>query len=116
MGKEIKKQDIILITALLAISAVLFAVRFQASKIPVKEAEILVDGETVRILSLNEDTELVVSGVNGGTNHIIVRDGQVWCDEASCPDKICVHTGKISLSTQTIACLPNKMVIRIKGD
>ena len=73
-------------------------------------------GEHVEVLDLEKDTQVLIRGKDGGTNHLVVKDGAIWCDEASCPDKVCVHTGKISLSTQTIACLPNKMIVRIKGN
>ena len=116
MENKIKKQDIILIIVLLAAAAIFAAYRLRASDGPAKLAEILVEGQVVDTVSLEEDTEILVNGYQGGTNHIIVKDGKIWCDEASCPDKVCVHTGKISLSTETIACLPNKMIIRIKGD
>ena len=116
MKNKIKKQDIILIAVLLSAAAIFSTFRFWASQRPVKVAEILVEGQVIEVLSLEEDSEILIHGYKGGTNHLIVKDGEIWCDEATCPDKICVHTGKISLSTETIACLPNKMIVRIKGD
>ena len=73
------------------------------------------DGKVVEILDLSKDTELTVTGPGGGTNHLIVKDGEIWCSEASCPDKVCVHQGKKHLSSDTIVCLPNKMVVTITG-
>ena len=116
MENKIKKQDIILMAVLLAAAAIFAVFHLQAAGRPAKLAEILVEGQVVETISLDEETEILISGYQGGTNHIVVKDGKIWCDEASCPDKVCVHTGKISLSTETIACLPNKMIIRIKGD
>ena len=77
---------------------------------------ITVDGKVVGTLDLSRDTELTVTGANKGTNHLIVRDGEIWCSEASCPDKVCVHQGKKHLSSDTIVCLPNKMIVTITGD
>ena len=79
-------------------------------------AQITVDGKVVETLDLSRDTELTVTGANKGTNHLIVRDGEIWCSEASCPDKVCVHQGKKHLSSDTIVCLPNKMIVTITGD
>lgn len=110
-----KKQDIVLIIGLMAAAAAA-SVFLTFSRKPAKEAEILVDGQIVEVLNMEEDTEILIQGYNGGTNHLVIQNGEIWCDEATCPDKVCVHTGKISLSTQTIACLPNKMIVRIKGD
>lgn len=52
-----------------------------------------------------------------GNNHIhvIVADGKVWVDDATCPDKVCVRTGKIDKSGQSIVCLPYKTVIYLEG-
>jgi hypothetical protein len=34
-------------------------------------------------------------------------------EEASCPDGLCKSMGRISMSGQSIICLPNKVVIEI---
>ena len=70
-----KKQDLILITVVLAAAALLFL----------------------------------------GTNHLIIKGGEVWVSEATCPDKICVHQGKIHMDGEIIVCLPNKMTAQIKS-
>lgn len=33
--------------------------------------------------------------------------------KSNCPDKICVNTGKVSIMGQSIACLPNHVIIKI---
>ncbi len=50
-----------------------------------------------------------------GYNLVEVGDGEVWVVEASCPDKIDVLQGKISKPGEMIVCLPNRLVIEIKG-
>ena len=37
-------------------------------------------------------------------------------EDADCPDKVCVKTGKIKKPGQTIVCLPHRTVIEITGD
>ena len=44
-----------------------------------------------------------------------IQDGEVNMTEADCPDKLCMHQGPISISGETIVCLPNKVVIEIVG-
>ena len=102
------KRDLILAAAILLIAAALFGFNYIS--------QITVDGKVVGTLDLSRDTELTVTGANKGTNHLIVRDGEIWCSEASCPDKVCVHQGKKHLSSDTIVCLPNKMIVTITGD
>lgn len=50
-----------------------------------------------------------------GHNKIVIANGEVWMEEADCPDKLCISQGKISRSGQTIICLPNKVMVTIKG-
>ena len=110
------KRDLILAAAILLIAAALFGFNYISHKKPAVTAQITVDGKVVETLDLSRDTELTVTGANKGTNHLIVRDGEIWCSEASCPDKVCVHEGKKHLSSDTIVCLPNKMIVTITGD
>ncbi len=78
-----------------------------------KSAEIWVDGKLWRSYPLNE--AFVAEPIK---NVKIVGDGERACFEASdCPDKICVNTGKLTLSGQWASCLPNGVVLKIvKGD
>ena len=85
----------------------------QNGKKSAAQVEITVDGKLVRTLDLNQDADLIIDGVNGGTNHLIIQDGTAWISEASCPDKVCVHQGKVSLNGELIVCLPNRVIAKI---
>ncbi|MFA5576205.1 MAG: NusG domain II-containing protein [Tissierellaceae bacterium] len=50
-----------------------------------------------------------------GYNLIEIGDGDVRVIEASCPDKLDVLQGAISKPGEMIVCLPNRLVIEIKG-
>lgn len=50
-----------------------------------------------------------------GYNLVEIDDEKVRVIEADCPDKIDVKQGYISRIGETIVCLPNKMVVEIKG-
>ncbi len=50
-----------------------------------------------------------------GHNKVVIAGGEVWMESADCPDKLCVGRGRISRSGQTIICLPNKVMVTIKG-
>lgn len=65
------------------------------------------------------EEELIHAVVSHGYGHRVEvkpEDGQVWVTEATCPDKICIHQGKISQEGETIVCLPNRMIIQIFGE
>lgn len=51
-----------------------------------------------------------------GYSLIEIGDMQVRLAEADCPDQICVHQGYVSRIGETIVCLPNKLVIEVKGE
>ncbi len=42
------------------------------------------------------------------------KDG-VWIENASCPDKVCEHTGKIEKQGQSIICIPSAVSVEIDG-
>ena len=112
--KLLKKQDMILIAVILAAAVLLFLGAKLMHKSP-EIVEVSVDGKVVETLDLAKDQELTIDSVSGGTNHLIIKDGEAWVSEATCPDKICVHQGKIHLDGEIIVCLPNKMTAQIKS-
>lgn len=114
--KLIKKRDMILAAAMLAAAAVLFGFNWFSSRKPAAAAQVAVDGKVMYTLDLSKDTELTVTGAGGKTNHLIVQNGEIWCSQADCPDKVCVRQGKKHLNSDAIVCLPNKMIVTITGN
>jgi len=55
-----------------------------------------------------------VEGPLGRTRVVIEEDG-VRIASSPCPDKLCVHMGAIRKPGQWIACLPNRVFVRILG-
>ena len=104
--------DILLISALLCLSLSLLAIMFfnreEGTTVIVE-----VSGKTVGVYPIDRDTEI---DINGGSNHLVIKNGYVYLTDADCPDKTCVKTGKISYSGQSIICLPNQVIIKISGD
>ncbi len=111
-----KKQDLLLIAAILAAACVLFFAYSLFHSGPAAWAEVSVDGKVIRELDLSLDADFTVTGHGGGTNRIIVSQGAISVTEASCPDKVCVHTGTIRHAGETIVCLPNRLIITILQD
>lgn len=113
--KLLKGQDMILITVVLAAAAILFLGTKAMHRSTAEIVEVSVDGKIVETLDLAKDQELTITGASGGTNHLIIKNGEAWVSAATCPDKICVHQGKIHLDGEIIVCLPNKMTAQIKS-
>lgn len=49
-----------------------------------------------------------------GISKVEVKDGKVRMLESPCPNKICVDTNWIEKPGEIIACIPNKIIIRIR--
>ena len=78
-------------------------------------ADILQKGTLLRTVSLQKNIAFTVEAPNGGSNTITVRDGRICVSHATCPDQVCVKQGWVSTDAIPIVCLPNGLVIQIKG-
>ena len=67
------------------------------------------------IYPLKEDREERVKGPLGDTL-VMIKDGRAYIQDSPCPDKLCVHMPSISRSSQWIACLPNRVFLRVRGE
>ena len=110
-----QRHDWILAAVLLALAAALGGGDYLAHREPAVLAEVTVDGKLVETLDLSKDQEITVHGARGGVNRLVVQEGAVWCEEASCPDQVCVHQGKQSRDGELIVCLPSLMIVQIKA-
>lgn len=106
-----KKQDFILIGAILAAAIIIFAA---LHFLPHRGAEVKieVDKKVVQTLPLDSDTQYVIETENG-TNTLVIEDGFAYVKEANCKNRICVHHSKISKNGESIICLPHKVVITV---
>jgi hypothetical protein len=111
----IQKRELVLVTAILVISGLLSGILYVKNRKPAKQVVVTVDGRTVATLDLHKNIDVVIDGY-GGTDHLIIKDGYSSITEASCPDKVCVRTGKIHRSGELIVCLPNRVVVTIEGE
>lgn len=51
--------------------------------------------------------------IDFGSLKVVIEDGSVFVTDATCPDKLCEKTGRISESGRSIVCLPAGIVVRI---
>jgi hypothetical protein len=63
---------------------------------------------------LSEDRTTEASGPLGQTT-VVIRGGTAFVKDSPCPDKLCVLSGAISRPGQWVACLPNRVMVRIGG-
>lgn len=108
-----KRNDVILLCMILAVSLILLAALYFCFWKPSEEVVVTVDGEEILRLPLNEDTELWIDGYGGGKNLLVIADGEAYVKEASCPDLVCVHTGKAT-ELKSVVCAPNRVVVYLE--
>lgn len=112
MKKTLTKLDVILVAAvLLAAAALAWYVR-PARKDDGMQVRITLDGEEYGTYSLAEDREIEIRQPSGH-NRLLIRSGEIWMEEADCPDQYCIRQGKIHVEKQTIVCLPHKLVATV---
>lgn len=70
------------------------------------------DGDYV--YSLDVETEFEIDGPLGPST-LRIRDGGIEFLSSPCRDKICIAGGHISHEGQWVACLPNRIFVRIEG-
>jgi hypothetical protein len=66
------------------------------------------------IFPLGVDRREAVHGPLGDTI-VVITSGKAMVEDSPCPDKLCVHMPAISRPGQWIACLPNRVFIRVRG-
>ena len=111
MRLAFKKGDLFAIGGVLLLAGLVLALFLPGKGKSIGRAEIYRDGELIRTVPLDRDTEFTVSGAY--TNVITVRGGRIAVTEADCPGGDCVHSGWIGSPGRSLACLPNRVEIRV---
>lgn len=107
------KADVLLGVAFLVVGALCFVGLLILNQQPAGQLEVKVAGETKAIYLISEDREVTLEEI--GENTFEIKDGVVEMVHADCPDQYCVHHRPISKNGESIICLPNQVVITIRG-
>ena len=109
------RNDILFVAVLLllALGGVLYLFVFRGGGDTVR---VTVDGELYGVYSLSEDVSLEIRHGSEQSNRLVIRDGQVFMENATCPDGICVDHRPIFRNGESIVCLPNRVVITVVVD
>ena len=111
--RRIRLGDTVVILAVLIAAGVLFAFSF----LP-KEAgaylSVSSDAGEVRYSLAENRTVTLMSG--GHTLCIVIENQHAYVSSSDCPDKTCLHQGKISSVGETVICVPSGVVLRILGE
>lgn len=112
------KGDKILIITIIIVSLVsLGFVKKSGSGYDKKYISIQVNGEEYQKIIFDKSLigKTIPIETEFGYNLIEIGDEEVRVIDASCPDKLDVLQGTITKPGELIVCLPNRLVIEIKG-
>ena len=107
------RGDILLGVSLLLLGIIFFVWVLFWGQADANKVEVKVNGKIVGVYSLSEEQEIKLKDL--GKNTFVIRGNQVEMTKADCPDQYCVKHHPISKNGESIICLPNKVVITIKG-
>ncbi|MGL5354750.1 MAG: NusG domain II-containing protein [Clostridium sp.] len=114
-----KKWDIIIIVVLMVFS---FIPELVFGVILGKEynstyAEITIAGELYKNIPLTAHTgkDIIEVETKYGKNIIEVTDNNIGIIDTTCKDKVCMHPEYVNKPGQSLVCLPNKVMVEIKG-
>ena len=112
-SRKMKKNDLILIIIVIVIAAAAFLIHNFMGGDNAGVVTVKVDGELKGTYSLLENQEIKI---NGGSNILVIKDGEADITWADCPDKLCVKQKSVSKNNENIICLPNKVIVEVESD
>ena len=104
------KGDWLAIGLVLMLAIAVFSC-FLPSSEPAAYAEIYLDGQLVKTVSLGEDQAFTVE--DQYINSIAVKDGAIAFVSSNCPGQDCVHSGSLRHTGRSLVCLPNRVEVRV---
>ncbi len=110
----IRKADVIL-ALFLIVAGLAISWSLSTEREPGQMVVVSAGGKQYASYSLLEDRTVTIHQ-KGHINKITIKDRQVSMVFSDCANQNCVKQGKISNSSQSIVCLPNKVVVEIQGD
>ncbi len=110
-----KKHWILLLGGIILLSLMMLLIPgFFSPEEPV--AEIFRDGVLIQTINLDNTSDaLTIPIIQGKQENILeVSGGGIRMKSANCPDKLCVHQGRIDSGASPIVCLPHRLVIQVR--
>ena len=107
-----KKKDLILGAGIIVIALAMLLVMQLTRGEEGNQIQVTLNGKIYGTYSLSKDQTIEVKD-GDFYNRIRIEDRKAYMEEANCPDGYCEEQGKISGHTQTILCLPHKLVVEV---
>jgi len=116
--KSLTKGDKLLILTIIVVNVLaLIFINQSLFSYEEKYISIQVNGEEIKTITFDDNMigKTIPIKSDYGYNLIEIGDGKVRVIEADCPDQLDVKQGYISKVGEIIVCLPNRLVVEIKG-
>lgn len=110
--KLFRKSDLIIAAAVILLALILFIPSLMKKDVLI--ASVYVDGQLIKEINLNDTEKSFTFSPKAGTE-ITVENGKICFSSSVCRDSLCEKSGWLYKNGQTAACLPEKIVICIKG-
>ncbi|HHV42576.1 MAG TPA: hypothetical protein GXX72_07025 [Clostridiaceae bacterium] len=112
-----RPTDLLIVGLILLIGLIIFLWNRHQAKTDFNSAHIFCDNELIAVVPLNsgEDKDISFAQCPEIVFHLYA-EGEIAFVVSSCPDKICIKSGKLSGTGEWAACLPNRVLLRIIGN
>lgn len=117
-GKEkirlFRKTDLIIIAVIIATAGVIWLVYNSTFAGKSAKAEIYYYSKLAKTVDLTDGQERTFSIAE--EDDVVLKldgEGNIQFIQSDCPDKVCIHSGKLHMVGQSAACLPNGIVVKI---
>lgn len=77
-------------------------------------ASIIDSHQHITVASLEDAKQLNIRG-ELGDSVLNIEDGKIRFAQSPCKGKVCIHRGWLQYSGEVMACLPNKVIIKLGG-
>jgi hypothetical protein len=109
---KIKPFDVLAILVSLSVIAI-FSWTVYAQ--PARQLQVVISSPSREwIYPLGTDREIPVAGPIG-VSHVHIHGMAAWIAQSPCKNQVCVEAGQITEAGQMIACLPNQVMVIIRG-
>ena len=117
---KLKKLDILIVICLFIFSFtpnIIFSINNINQNTNSTYAHIEINGDTYDDIYLNSSKEQTIEiNTELGSNTLKIENNKISIINASCRDHLCMHQEDAYKIGDSIICLPNKLIIEIKGD
>ncbi|ATO50407.1 NusG domain II-containing protein [Brevibacillus laterosporus] len=117
-----KRADFILIGIVLVVALAFLVPRYYSADTSEnlhnvhKVAKITVNNQLYKTIELTKEEQTIKVDTEHGQNILKVHDYGIEMVEADCDDKVCLSFGFITDPSQTIVCLPHRVLVEIVSD